>query len=147
MSKQTTHRESTSPRQNHLLAALTAAELEPLLPHMALTELALGTALYEPGSRMDDLYFPISGIVSLLHTLADGHTTELAIVGNDGCIGIAVLLGGDTTPSQAMVQIAGYAYRIPSSAVVATAVTMSVWPVRVAWRSPVATSHTRTVRS
>jgi CRP-like cAMP-binding protein len=119
MSEPTTYPEPMSPRQNRLLAALTAAELEPLLPHMTLTGLALGTMLYEPGSRMDDVYFPISGVVSLLYTLEDGHTTELAIVGNDGCVGLALLLGGETTPSQAVVQIAGYAYRIAASAIVA----------------------------
>ena len=108
-----------SPRQNHLLAALTEAELEPLLPHMTLTGLAPGTVLYEPGSKMDDVYFPVSGVVSLLYTLEDGHTTDLAIVGNDGCVGLALLLGGETTVSHAIVQIAGYAYRIRSSAVVA----------------------------
>ena len=116
-SERTTQPE-VSPRQNHLLAELTAAELEPLLPHMTLTGLALGTVLYEPGSRMDDVYFPISGVVSLIYTLEDGHTTELAIVGNDGCIGLALLLGGETTPSQAIVQIAGYAYRIRAKAVI-----------------------------
>ena len=119
LSERTTYRESISPRQNHLLAALTAAELEALLPHMKLTGLALGSVLYEPGSKMDDVYFPISGVVSLLHTLKDGHSTELAVVGNDGCIGIALLLGGETTPSRAVVQIEGYAYRIRSSALVA----------------------------
>jgi CRP-like cAMP-binding protein len=113
------HPESISPRRNHLLAVLTAAELEPLLPHMKLTGLPLGAVLYDPGSRMDDLYFPISGVVSLLYTLEDGHTTELAIVGNDGCVGIALLLGGETTPSQAVVQIAGYGYRVGSSVIVA----------------------------
>ena len=117
--KQTTHPESISARQNHLLAAPTTAELEPLLPHMTLTGLALGSVLYEPGSKMADVYFPISGVVSLLYTLEDGHTTELAIVGNDGCVGIALLLGGETTPSQAIVQIAGYAYRISASTIVA----------------------------
>ena len=119
MSELMTHPESMLPRQNELLGALTEAELEPLLPHMTPTGLALGTMLYEPGSRMEDVYFPVSGVVSLLYTLEDGHTTELAIVGNDGCIGIALLLGGETTPSQAIVQIAGFAYRISSSAVLA----------------------------
>jgi CRP-like cAMP-binding protein len=87
------------------------------MPHMTLTGLALGTVLYQPGSKMDDVYFPISGVVSLLYVLADGHTTELAIVGNDGCVGIALLLGGETTPSEAVVQIAGYAYRVKASVV------------------------------
>ena len=119
MSDRTNPPESFSPGQNQLLAALTAAELEALRPHMTLTGLALGTMLYDPGSRMDDVYFPISGVVSLLYTLEDGHTTELAIVGNDGCVGIALLLGGETTPSQAIVQIAGYAYRASASAVLA----------------------------
>jgi CRP-like cAMP-binding protein len=118
MGERTTHPESVSPRRNHLLAALTAAELEALLPHMTLTGLALGTVLYEPGSKMDDVYFPISGVVSLLYTLEDGHTTELAIVGNDGCVGLALLLGGETTPSLAIVQIGGYAYRIRASAII-----------------------------
>ena len=119
MRELSTQRESFSPRQNHLLAALSAAELEALLPHMRLTGLALGAMLYEPGSKMDDVYFPVSGIVSLLYTLEDGHTTELAIVGNDGCVGVALLLGGETTPSQAIVQIAGYAYRIRAGALLA----------------------------
>jgi CRP-like cAMP-binding protein len=108
-----------SPSQNRLLAALTPADLQPLLPHMTLTGLALGTVLYESGSKMDDVYFPISGVVSLLYVLADGHTTELAVIGNDGCVGIALLLGGETTPSEGVVQIAGFAYRIKSSVVIA----------------------------
>ena len=108
-----------SPRQNHLLAALTAAELEPLLPHLTLVGLPLGSVLYDPGSRMDDLYFPIAGMVSLIHNLEDGRTTELAIVGNDGCIGIALLLGGETTPSRAIVQIEGYAYQVSASTLLA----------------------------
>jgi len=86
---------------------------------MTFTALKLGAVLYEPGSRMDHVYFPVSGVVSLLYTLEDGHTTELAVVGDDGCVGIALLLGGETTPSQAVVQIAGYAYRVSSSALVA----------------------------
>ncbi|HEU5176756.1 MAG TPA: Crp/Fnr family transcriptional regulator [Burkholderiales bacterium] len=118
MSARMTH-PSISPRQNHLLAALTAAELEPLLAHMRVTGLARGAVLYDPGSKMDDVYFPVSGIVSLLYTLEDGHTTELAIVGNDGCVGLALLLGGETTPSQAIVQIEGYAYRVSPGVVLA----------------------------
>lgn len=108
-----------SPRQNRLLAALTPAELEPLLPHMTLIGLPLGSVLYDPVSEMDEVYFPVCGVVSLSHTLVDGHATELAIVGNDGCIGIAPLLGGGTTPAQATVQIEGFAYGITASVVVA----------------------------
>src|SRR5688572_9910263 len=118
MGELATHRDLLSPRQNHLLAALAAAELEPWLPHLKLAELPLGRVLYEPGSRMDDVYFPVSGLVSLLFTLEDGHATELGVVGNDGCIGLALLLGGETTPSRAVVQIAGYAYRIRACDVV-----------------------------
>ena len=119
MGARAAHLKNLSPSENRLLASLVTEDLAPLLPHMTLTGLALGTVLYDPGSKMDDVYFPISGVVSLLYVLADGHTTELAIVGNDGCVGIALLLGGDTTPSEAVVQIAGYAYRIKSSVILA----------------------------
>lgn len=119
MGELVTHPDSIAARQNHLLAALTAAELEPLLLHMTFAELVLGSVLYEPGSRMKDVYFPVSGLVSLLYTLEDGHSTELAVVGNDGCVGMALLLGGETTPSQAVVQIAGAACRIPADLLVA----------------------------
>jgi CRP-like cAMP-binding protein len=86
---------------------------------MTFTALPLGAVLYESGSQMRDCYFPVSGLVSLLHTLEDGGTAEIAVVGNDGCVGVAILLGGGTTPSRAVVQIAGYAYRVESEAVLA----------------------------
>jgi CRP-like cAMP-binding protein len=113
------HAERRSPKENHLLAALPTADCERLRRHMTFTTLPLGAVLYESGSQMRDCYFPVSGLVSLLYTLEDGGTAEIAVVGNDGCVGVAILLGGGTTPSRAVVQIAGYAYRVESEAVLA----------------------------
>ena len=108
-----------SPRENNLLAALAAEDFERLQPSLRLTGLPLGAVLYESGSQMRDVYFPVSGLVSLLYTLEDGGTAEIAVVGNDGCVGIAILLGGGTTPSRAIVQIEGYAYKIASDIIMA----------------------------
>lgn len=108
-----------APAENHLLGALPAADFERLQPHLRTTELPLGSVLYESGSQMRHVYFPVSGLVSLLYTLEDGATAEIAVIGNDGCVGIAILLGGGSTPSRAVVQIEGYAYRIPSDIVLA----------------------------
>ena len=117
MSTPTTHPESFSPTQNHLLAALPAADLERLLPHLRPAALPLGAVLYESGSPMRHCYFPVSGLVSVLQTLEDGHMAEIAVIGNDGCVGVPILLGTRTTPSRAVVQIAGDAYRIDSDIV------------------------------
>jgi len=117
MSTPTTHPESFLPTQNHLLAALPAADLERLLPYLRPAALPLGAVLYEPGSPMRHCYFPVSGIVSRLQTLEDGHMAEIAVIGNDGCVGVAVLLGTKTTRTRAVVQIAGDAYRIDSDIV------------------------------
>ena len=108
-----------SPKDNYLLAALPTADAERLQRSMMFTALPLGAVLYESGTQMRDCYFPVSGLVSLLYTLEDGGTAEIAVVGNDGCVGVAILLGGGTTPSRAVVQIAGHAYRIDSEAVLA----------------------------
>ena len=108
-----------SPNENHLLAALPADDLARLQPALRLTGLPLGTVLYESGSQLRDVYFPVSGLVSLLYTLEDGGTAEIAVVGNDGCVGIAILLGGGTTPSRAVVQIEGYAYKVASDIIMA----------------------------
>jgi len=108
-----------SPKNNHLLAALPAADVARLQRSMMFTALPLGAVLYESGTQMRHCYFPVSGLVSLLYTLEDGGTAEIAVVGNDGCVGVAILLGGGTTPSRAVVQIAGHAYRIDSEAVLA----------------------------
>jgi len=107
----------TSPRENHLLAALPVEGLERLLPHLRPAALPLGAVLYESGSPMRHCYFPVSGLVSVLQTLKDGHMAEIAVIGNDGCVGVAILLGTRTTPSRAVVQIAGDAYRIDSDVV------------------------------
>jgi CRP-like cAMP-binding protein len=100
------------PQQNYLLAALPAAERERLFPHLELIELPLGKVLYESGDYLRYVYFPIDSIVSLLYVLQDGASAEISVVGNEGLIGSALFMGGETTPSRAIVQSAGYAYRL-----------------------------------
>jgi CRP-like cAMP-binding protein len=100
------------PQHNHLLAALSPAERERLYPHLRLVAMPLGKVLYESGDRLRHVYFPTNSIVSLLYVLADGASAEISVVGNDGIIGIALFMGGETTPSRAIVQSAGYAYRL-----------------------------------
>ena len=106
--------QSSFPRQNHLLAALPAADYERLLAQMELVPLPLGEVLYDSRSPLRHCYFPVSGLVSLLYTTQHGATAEVAVVGNEGCVGVAILLGGRTTPGVAVVQIAGAAHRIAS---------------------------------
>ncbi len=101
-----------SPRQNYLLAALPALESERLYPHLELVPLSLGEVLYESGDQLQHVYFPILSIVSLLYVMADGASAEIAVVGNEGIIGIALFMGGETMPNRAVVQSAGYAYRL-----------------------------------
>ena len=98
--------------RNHLLAALSPAERERLTPHLRLVPLPLGKVLYESGKALRHVYFPTDSIVSLLYVLADGASAEISVVGNDGLIGIALFMGGETTPSRAIVQSAGHAYRL-----------------------------------
>jgi CRP-like cAMP-binding protein len=85
---------------------------ERLYPHLELVNLPLGKVLYESGDRQEHAYFPTDCIVSFLYVLKDGASAEIAVVGNDGLIGIALLMGGETTPSRVVVQSAGYAYRL-----------------------------------
>ncbi|HWZ63527.1 MAG TPA: Crp/Fnr family transcriptional regulator [Steroidobacteraceae bacterium] len=100
------------PQQNHLLAALAPAERERIFPHLQLVPMPLGKVLYESGDVLRHVYFPIDSIISLLYVLADGASAEISVVGNEGLIGIALFMGGETTPSRAIVQSAGYAYRL-----------------------------------
>lgn len=102
-----------SPLQNHLLAALPELDRERLLPRLELVPLMLGDVLYESGTRLRHVYFPTNSIVSLLYTMADGSSAEIAVVGNEGMIGVSLFMGGETTPSRAVVQSAGHAYRMP----------------------------------
>ena len=102
-----------SPRQNRLLAVLPTAELERLQPMLELVTMPLGMVLYESGNQLQHVYFPTNCIVSLLYVMEDGHSAEIAIVGNEGIVGVALFMGGETTPSRAIVQSGGYAYRLP----------------------------------
>jgi CRP-like cAMP-binding protein len=103
---------SDNPRQNHLLAALPVTERERLYPALELVPMPLGEVLYESGSQLRHVYFPTTSIVSLLYVMEDGSSAEIAVVGNEGMIGIALFMGGETTPSRAVVQSAGHAYRL-----------------------------------
>ena len=102
----------TKPEDNDLLAALPAAELAALRAELEPVELALGRALYESGGRQDYVYFPTDAVISLLYVLESGASTELAVTGHDGVVGISLFMGGETTPSRAVVQIGGRAYRM-----------------------------------
>src|SRR5512133_2070661 len=106
-----------TPMQSHLLAALPAAEFDRLSPHLELVPMLLGEALYESGGRMQHVYFPTTSIVSLLYVLEDGASAEIAVVGNEGILGISLFMGGETTPSRAMVHSAGQGYRLPARAI------------------------------
>jgi CRP-like cAMP-binding protein len=100
------------PTQNRLLAALPATEYERLLPHLELVPMPLGEVLYESGGRLQHVYFPTTSIVSLLYVLENGASAEIAVVGNEGILGISLFMGGETTPSRAIVQSAGFGYRL-----------------------------------
>ena len=101
-----------SPNQNHLLAALPTAEFERLVAHLELVPMPLGDMLYEPGGKLQHAYFPTTAIVSLHYVMESGASAEAAGVGNEGVVGISLFMGGDTTPSSAVVQTAGHAYRL-----------------------------------
>jgi CRP-like cAMP-binding protein len=101
-----------SPEQNHLLAALPPAERTRIFPHLQLVPMPLGRVLYESGDPLLHVYFPVDSIVSLLYVMENGSSAEISVVGNEGLIGIALFMGGETTPSRAIVQSAGYAYRL-----------------------------------
>ena len=100
------------PNQNRLLAALPAEEFERLAAHLQLVPLPLGEMLYEPGAQLQHAYFPVSAIVSLHYVMESGASASVAGVGNEGMVGVSLYMGGDTTPSSAVVQTAGHAYRL-----------------------------------
>jgi CRP-like cAMP-binding protein len=101
-----------TPQQNRLLAALSPDEFERLRPHLRLVKMPLGKALYESGDTLRHVFFPVDCIVSLLYVLESGASAEISVVGNEGLIGVALFMGGETTPSRAIVQSAGFAYRL-----------------------------------
>jgi CRP-like cAMP-binding protein len=102
----------SDPRQNHILDALPKLERERLFPHLKLVPLPLGMVVYESGATLRHIYFPTNAIVSLLYVMQDGASAEIAVVGNEGVVGVSLFMGGETTPSRAIVQSAGHAYRL-----------------------------------
>jgi CRP-like cAMP-binding protein len=103
---------SPDPKQNHLLAALRAADYARLLPDLEFIPMPLGGVVYEAGTPIDYVYFPITCIISLLYVMENGDSAEIAIIGNDGLVGVSVFMGGDSMSSRAVVQNAGECYRI-----------------------------------
>jgi CRP-like cAMP-binding protein len=101
-----------SPRQNHLLAALPQAEWQRWLPQLEHVSMPLGLVIYESGSTLSHVYFPTTSIVSLLYVMENGASAEIAVVGNEGLVGISLFMGGESTPSRAVVQSAGEGYRL-----------------------------------
>lgn len=106
------------PIDNALLKALPAGERESFLPELELVRTALGNVLYDAGARIRHVYFPVSGIVSLLHVTRTGKCTELAVIGSEGMVGASLFLGGESTPNQAVVQSAAELYRLPAARLV-----------------------------
>ena len=101
-----------SPTQNHLLAALPRPEFDRLSSHLQLVPMPLGEVLYESGSQLQHVYFPTTSIVSLLYILEGSAAAEIAMVGNEGILGFSLFMGSENTPSRAVVQRAGYGYRL-----------------------------------
>ena len=110
---------TVNPRQNGLLAALSAVELKRIRRQLELVDMPLGKILYEPGRLLEYVYFPVDCIISLLYVLENGASAEIAVVGNEGVLGISLFMGGETTPSRAIVQSAGVAYRLPAAKMMA----------------------------
>ena len=103
---------------NHLLAALLVEVQDRLFPHVELVKLELGQVIYEAGTTLDYVYFPTDSIVSLLYVMESGASAEISVVGNEGLVGIALFMGGDSTSSRAVVQSAGHAYRLKSAVLI-----------------------------
>jgi CRP-like cAMP-binding protein len=105
-------RSMASPRDNQLLATLSAEELKRLSAHLEPVEMRLGDVVYESGRDLDHVYFPTTSIVSLLYVLESGASAEIAIVGREGVVGVSIFMGGATTPSRAVVQSSGSGFRM-----------------------------------
>ena len=101
-----------STTQNHILAAFPTAEYERLAPHLELVPMPLGQVLSESGAQLNHVYFPTTAIISMIYVLEDGASAEIAVVGNEGILGISIFMGGETTPSRAVVRSAGFGYRL-----------------------------------
>jgi len=106
---------ASSPKQNYLIAALPEEDYQRLLPALEPVSLQLGQVLYEAGGNQPYIYFPTSSIVSLLYVMEDGASAEIAVTGYEGLVGIALFMGGETTPSRAVIQSAGDGYRLRAS--------------------------------
>ena len=104
-----------TPQHNQLLAALLEADFQRLLPHLESVDLPLGMVVFESGDKLQHLYFPACGIVSLLYAMESGASTEIAVIGNEGVVGIALFMGGESTPSRAVVQSVGQGFRMKAS--------------------------------
>ena len=102
----------TRPQKNHLLAALPDAEWQRWRPQLELTALPLGQVLYESGTTLKHVYFPTTAIISLLYVMENGASAEISVVGNEGLVGISLFMGGESTPSRAVVQSAGHGFRL-----------------------------------
>ena len=105
---------SHDPDQNNILAALPKSARDRLYPHLESVEMPLGDVLYESGTKLRDVYFPTTSIVSLLYVMEDGASAEIAVVGKEGILGISLFMGGETTPSRAIVQSAGHGFQLKS---------------------------------
>jgi CRP-like cAMP-binding protein len=106
---------SAQPSQNHLIAALPSAEAERWLPLLESVDMPLGSVLYESGGTLRHVYFPTTSIVSLLYVMENGASAEIAVVGNEGIVGVSIFMGGESTPSRAVVQSAGHGFRLQAN--------------------------------
>lgn len=107
---------SNNPKKNQLLAALPDVEWQRWLPQLESVELRLGQVLYESGDKLSHVYFPTTAIASLLYVMENGASAEIAVIGNEGIVGISLFMGGESTPSRAVVQSAGLGYRLTAQA-------------------------------
>jgi CRP-like cAMP-binding protein len=103
---------SAQPSQNHLLGALPPAEAQRWLPLLESVDMPLGSVLYESGGTLSHVYFPTTAIISLLYVMENGASAEIAVVGNEGIVGVSLFMGGESTPSRAVVQSAGHGFRL-----------------------------------